>query len=350
MIARAETFEEGRTMPPNATLDTVVVYRLGSLGDTIVALPCFHKIAQTFPNARRLLLTNIPVSTKAAPAKSIIGASGLIHDFISYPVGTRSASTLWRLSKEIRALKIDTMIYLMPARGRLNAFRDWLFFRFCGIRKIIGLPNTPDLQNNRIDAATGFLERECERLARTLSALGPIDLTISTSWDLLLTEDELNVGDRTIAELNRPFIAINMGGKVTENDWGAERWLEFIKRLSSIYEKYGLLIVGAAEDSERARRVAYNWRGSVVDACGKLMPRETAAAMRSARVFVGHDSGPLHLAATMGVPCLGLFSAHNKPAKWHPYSQKHRAIHNMSGMSAITVDEVVQAVAGMIAA
>jgi len=338
------------TVPMTTPPDTLLVYRLGSLGDTIVALPCLHKIAQTYPNAKRLLLTNIPVSTKAAPAQSIVGPSGLIHGFLSYPVGIRSASALWQLSKQIRALKIDMMIYLMPARGRLNAFRDWIFFRLCGIRKIVGLPTTVDLQNNRIDPETGFQERECERLARTLSALGSIDLAKAASWDLLLTEHELKIGDRTISKLNHPFITINMGGKVLENDWGAARWRELIERLSGLYENHGLLIVGAAEDAERAKLVACNWRGSTVNACGKLMPRETAAAMRSATLFIGHDSGPLHLAAAMGVPCLGLFSAHNRPAKWHPYGQQHRSIHSMSGISAIGVDEVVQAVVSMMSA
>ena len=68
----------------------IVIYRLGSLGDTVIALPCFHKVAQTWPNAERIVLTNFPVSSKAAPLEVVLRESGLIHEAIAYPVGTRS--------------------------------------------------------------------------------------------------------------------------------------------------------------------------------------------------------------------------------------------------------------------
>ena len=45
----------------------VLIYRLGSLGDTVVALPSLHLIARAFPDAERRVLTNFPVSGKEAP-------------------------------------------------------------------------------------------------------------------------------------------------------------------------------------------------------------------------------------------------------------------------------------------
>ena len=54
----------------------IVIYRLGSLGDTIVALPCFHAITRAHPGAERIVLTNFPVSAKAAPLEGILGGSG----------------------------------------------------------------------------------------------------------------------------------------------------------------------------------------------------------------------------------------------------------------------------------
>ena len=77
---------------------TIVIYRLGSLGDTIVALPCFTAVTRLFPNARKVLLTNKPISTKAAPIESILGAgTGFFDTSIAYPVGTRSPGALFAL-------------------------------------------------------------------------------------------------------------------------------------------------------------------------------------------------------------------------------------------------------------
>ena len=328
----------------------VVIYRLGSLGDTVVALPCFHKVAKVWPDAERIVLTNFPVSSKAAPLEVILREGGLIHAAIAYPVGTRSVAKLWRLATHLRSLHADVLVYLTPPRGFRNAFRDWLFFKFCGFKDIVGVPLTDDLQKCRRVAAENSSvvqveERECERLARCLRALGTVDLDDPAMWDLRLTDRELRAGAAVLAPLNStPYFAINMGGKAKEKDWGLSNWRALLMRLSGQYPDAGLLIVGAAEDSERAEHLAGTWAGPVIDACGRLSPRESAAAMRNAVAFIGHDSGPLHLAAVTGVRCVGLFGNLNRPNRWHPRGQHHRIIHRMSGLDTITVSEVMDAV------
>lgn len=328
----------------------VVIYRLGSLGDTVVALPCFHKVAEVWPDAERVVLTNFPVSSKAAPLEIILREGGLIDAAIAYPVGTRSLGELWGLAKHLRSLKADVLVYLTPARGLLNAYRDWLFFKFCGFKHIVGIPLTPDLQACRLTDSGALSdlrieERECERLKRCLSALGPIDLTSSKVWDLRLSERELRVGSALLAPLGgASYFAINMGGKAKEKDWGLENWTVFLRGLSARHPNAGLLIIGAAEDSERAQGISRAWIGRVIDACGKLSPRESAAASRFAAAFIGHDSGPLHLAAAAGVSCVGLFGDFNRPKRWHPWGDRHRIIHRMSGLQFITVTEVLAAV------
>ncbi len=327
----------------------IVIYRLGSLGDTVVALPCFHKIADTWPRAERIVLTNFPVSSKAAPLDVILRESGLIHGAIAYPVGTRSVARLWRLSRVLRGLNAEVLVYLTPARGLANAFRDWLFFKLCGFKHIVGVPLTEDLQTCRrigIDAASGHPveERECERLARCLHTLGPVDLDDPKVWDLRLSERELQTGAGMAPPTCTAYFAVNMGGKAQEKDWGVANWQSLLQKLGEEYPENGLLFIGGKEDFERAQYLSGFWQGPVVNACGKLSPRESAAAMRRAAAFIGHDSGPLQLAAAAGVSCVGLFGNFNQPKRWHPRGRQHRIIHRMAGLHAITVAEVLSAV------
>jgi ADP-heptose:LPS heptosyltransferase len=70
--------------------------------------------------------------------------------------------------------------------------------------------------------------------------------------------------------------------------------------------------------------------------------------MRGARFFVGHDSGPLHLAAGVGVPCVGIYGDYNKPKCWHPMGTNHRIVHDIRGMPAIRPEDVFSAVLRMI--
>lgn len=328
---------------------TLLIYRLGSLGDTIVALPVFHAIARKFPGHRRIVLTNFPVSNKAAPLESILGDSGLIHGTISYPMCTRSPKILWNLIRSIRAQHVDTMIF-MSARGLMCCYRDLIFFRLCGIRHIIGAPTSRDLQENRA-FPDGTVERECARLARTMSALGPIDLEDPRNWDLLLSDAEKAAGQKACAPLaGKPYIAINMGGKDPSKDWGVANWTTLIRAISRAHPDTGLLVVGAPVDYERVAGVTKGWTGPIANACGQLSPRESGAALSGAQLFIGHDSGPMHLAAAMDVPCIGLFGSLNQPCKWHPPGPKHSIIHHTEGVATITTDEVIDLVLKKMAA
>src|ERR1700748_1733167 len=95
----------------------VLIYRLGSLGDTLVALPSLHLIARAFPEAERRLLTNFPVAGKAPPAGGILENTGLVDGYFRYTVGTRNIVALAKLWWELRKWQPDVLVYLGSARG-----------------------------------------------------------------------------------------------------------------------------------------------------------------------------------------------------------------------------------------
>jgi ADP-heptose:LPS heptosyltransferase len=315
------------------------------LGDAVVALPFFNRIAELYANCERIVLTNVPVSSKAAPALAVLGSRHLVHGAISYPTGARSASEIFRLRATLRELGANILIYLMPERGLKNILRDYCFLKTCGFTRIIGLPTFRGLDRPRIDPATGETEPEVERLARMLAALGPFQLSVRENWNLWLDEAELEQGDAAVASLPRGnLFALNMGGKVAKNDWGRDNWRGLVSGLRQIVPGTGLLLVGGQEDRARSEDVAAHWSGPTVNACGRLTPRQSAAALRHAKLFIGHDSGPMHLASAMGVPCVALFGDNNPPRKWHPYLGNNSVLHDMRGVTAISVTQAQSAV------
>jgi ADP-heptose:LPS heptosyltransferase len=321
--------------------ERILIYRLGSIGDTVAALPCFHLIERRFPTAERLVLTNHPVSAKAAPLESVLIAGGFIHGSITYPVSTRSPAQVLQLAKKLRALKTRTLVYLAASRGLANAWRDVTYFRLCGFTDIIAAPLSRDLQRNR-SAPDGSVERESARLARTLAALGEIDLADRSLWDLRITAAEHDCADVALQQFaGQPFVAFNTGGKAEAKDWGPTNWATLMELLGERMPGRGLAFVGGGEDSDRARALAERWPvGPCLDLCGQLTPRETAAVLERASLFIGHDSGPLHLADAVGVPAIGLFGNYNQPQKWHPSGASSHIIHRMSGVHDISPREV----------
>jgi asparagine synthase (glutamine-hydrolysing) len=328
--------------------EPILIFRIGSIGDTVIALPCFHLIARAFPNVRRIVLTNTPVSVKAAPLESVLDKSGLIDNVIHFSPSTRSLRELAELRKRIRKTGARTLIYMSP-RSPFGVIRDMVFFRSCGIRRIIGAPLARNLRVTQIDPATRMVEREAERLARCLAPLGNIAVHDRTLWDLRLLPEEMETADKIVFQLGgASFVAINLGGKVPRNNWGDARWTELLRLMAHKYAGFALVLFGSEDEFDRSARIAAKWSGPTLNLCGKLSPRESAAVMRRATLFVGHDSGPMHLASAVGIPCVAMFGDFNPPKKWHPFGEEHRLIHNMLGVGSISPEEVYLAVHSVI--
>lgn len=350
----------------NSFVQRVLIYRLGSLGDTIVALPSLHLIERAFPRAERRLLTNFPVQSKAAAAQKILDGSGLVDGYYSYTIGLRHLNKLLKLRNEIRAWQPDVLVYLMPSRGTRNAKRDAMFFRSCGISRQIGVSFTEDMQENRWRDATGQLESEAARLARCIAELGDARLEDAESWDPRITEAEYRAANQVMEPAgDRPVIAISVGTKMQAKDWGVENWRHLLAKMAALYPGHALALDGAREESDASEFAAADWRtvpgsGPVINLCGFLTPRESAVVFNRARFFVGHDSGPMHMAAAMQTPCIAIFSARYVQGIWYPHGRRNAVIYHevdcagcgletctiqkKKCLTSITVDEVLDSI------
>lgn len=213
-----------------------------------------------------------------------------------------------------------------------------------------GKRNHGPLRCARVEPETGETEYEAVRLARCFAPLGPIDLNDREFWDLRLQPSETAAADNSLAPLGgKRFVAINAGGKVQNKDWGNGNWTALLRLMSVRYSSLSLVFIGSADEFDRSAKLAAAWPGQTLNLCGCLTPRESTAAMKQAVLFVGHDSGPMHLAAAAGVPCVALFGNFNRPKRWHPMGQGHRIIHNMHGVREIAPEEVYAAVCSTIA-
>jgi ADP-heptose:LPS heptosyltransferase len=339
----------------------VLVYRLGSLGDTVVALPALRLVARAFPDAERVLLTNFNVSSQAAPMMDVLQSTGLLHGCIRYPIGMRDVRALWALRRQIRELRPQALVYLAEPRGCIKAWRDALFFTACGIPRLYGVPFSARLQAS-LPCDDSAFEYEGARLLRCIQKLGRLDLNAPGAFDLALTRAEHIAAQRALDALaaDRRLVAISIGAKDDVKDWGDRNWSALLARLRERLPGWGLVMLGADVERDRSQALLEQWRGGGLNLCGRLSVRESAAVLSRARVFCGHDSGPLHLAAAVGTPCVAVFSSRNLPGVWFPYGSQHEVIYhridcegcqlkvcpdrNKECIRSISVDEVLAAV------
>jgi len=302
----------------------LLIYRLGSLGDTIVALPAFRLIRQAWPDAWITVLTNAPVTDKAAPLESVLENTGLIDAAIHYPVGLRDPAQLAALRATLSTSRFDLAISLTAARGLVASLRDGLFFKTCRIPKIIGIPLARrDLVCQPISG--GLYESEAERLLRRVGKIGTVDLRDPKWCNLALTPDEAAAAARLLAHARIPdnFIAVSLGATSSLKDWGTENWRDLLARLGNDFPSLGLVLLGSTGDFARNEMFLPLWPGPRVNLCGQTSPRVSAALLGRARLYLGHDSGPMHLAAAAGTRCVSIFSAQSPPGQWFPFGKGH---------------------------
>ncbi len=323
----------------------VLIYRLGSLGDMLIALPAMHLVQRAFPQAERRLLTNVPVHSKAPAAAAVLEGTGLVQGYLRYVAGMRSVVSLARLWWQVVRFRPETVVYLAAARGTAVAKRDGRFFRWCGVRRVIGLPVTGAMQGNFYGTEPGSaeaegllenaaLEPEAARLVRNVAELGEVKLEDPESWSLHLGEAEKRRADEAVGALALGLgaVAVSVGTKVQAKDWGGENWKALLTQLAREAGGRALLLLGAPEESAASEFAASGWvragGGPVVNLCGRLSPRESAAAIGRAVLFVGHDSGPMHLAAAVGTPTVAIFAARNIPRQWFPFGDRHAVVYH----------------------
>ena len=310
----------------SGTPERVLIFRTGSLGDTAFNLPVFHHLNRLWPHAEKRVLTNFPVAAEAPPLQAVLGDGTFAQGYFEYPGGTRRIGNVLSLARAVRRWHPDIAVYMNECRGIAATLRDGLFLMLCGARRVYGLPLTAQARRHRVDAVTGLHEREVSRIARALRALGEIDTGSAASRDPALDSGELAAARTLMADWpgRDRFVCFSPGTKQAAKDWTDPNWTAALTALGAAAGGAGLLIVGAREDRARAERLGACWPGPVLNVCGRTSPRVSAALMRDALLFLGNDSGPMHLAASVGIPAVAVFSRLAPPGVWFPLGTAHR--------------------------
>jgi heptosyltransferase III len=344
----------------------ILVYRIGQIGDTVVALPAMWAIRKYFPGAFLALLNDHHAGSNYLPALRTLPDQGLFDEFVAYQANQEGAP-FWetlRLIPHIRRLRFDTLVYLAPRfRRRRQIWRDLTFFGLCGITRFIGHKGILTFDKLAGEKPLPSLDHEADHLLSRLGRSGiPVPSPGQGCMDLRLTEAEMNkardwLDNHLGLNGHKLLIGMGVGSKFPSKVWPRER---FVAVGRHIIEQLGgiPIIFGGPEDGELGNSFVDEWRAGA-NAAGELTVREAAAALAFCRLYVGNDSGPMHLAAAVGTKCVGIFSARDFPGCWHPYGSDHVVLrkmvdcegciqayscsYDMACLKLITVEEVMRA-------
>ena len=312
----------------------ILVFRIGQLGDTIAALPALWAVKQHFANAELTLLCDHHPGTSHVLGMDLLRDTGLFQGFELYPVRAgkvgklRQSTDMLKLLSRLKKKKFDTLVYLSPsARTHRQILRDKRFFRAAGIKQFIGTEGFAAPPVMIPGQPLEAVPHESELLLARLAASNiHVPATGQGCMDLNLGTKEAAEVEVWLAKLpaagGRPWIGFGPGSKMSAKRWPVERFAEVGRNLIERFDIWPV-VFGGPEDGETAATLLAEW-GRGYSAAGELSVRAAAEALKRCRLYVGNDTGTMHLAAAVNTRCVAVFSARDWPGRWYPYGAGHR--------------------------
>jgi len=308
----------------------ILVFRIGQLGDTIVALPAMWAVRKTYPTAHLALLCDRHQNASYVLSTTLLSGSGLFDEFLEYPVSDTVGrfSHAIHLIRALRKKQFDTLVYLAPTtRTPRQINRDRWFFRLAGIRNFLGMEGFEQLQQKRAGEPLRPTPPESELLLRRVvhgeQQLSPLlDAGFALNPGLREAKTLQNWLDTVHPDGGRPWIAVGPGTKMPAKQWPLERFEWVIARLIEEFDVWPV-VFGGPDEREMGESLLRSWKRGY-NAAGSLELRTAALALKRCVLYLGNDTGTMHLAAAAGAPCVALFSAREHPGLWYPYGTRHR--------------------------
>jgi len=306
----------------------VLVYRIGQLGDALVAIPAVRAIRARHPDERMILLTDRHPARKGwVSTWDVLGELGIFDDVVFYePAGSTKGSlaTGRALARRLQEIGPRTVYNLAPARSPWQRLRDRAFFV-----SVVGATTyraPPAISRHVARDASGSMVRAQPEWERLLAAVGSPPSSVSARFAV---SSETSAGAASLREAaggapGRPAIAIGPGSKMQAKRWPAERFASVIESLQARFPDHEFLIFGDASDAPIGDSLASRFAPRCVNLAGRLSIVQSAALLARCSVYVGNDTGTMHLAAAAGCPCVAIFSARDRPGHWEPFGAGHR--------------------------
>ena len=320
----------------------ILIVRLSAIGDVIHGIPVLNALRDALPRA---FLAWVVEGRNG----DVLEAHPALDELVRVPRGwLKSPRAVWQLRRSLRALRFDTAIDLQCLTK--SAIAAWL----SGAPRRIGKAGDDGrelsrwLHNELIYAGGSHV---IEHYLGMLTSFG-IDSRV-VRFDLPERDRDRRMAESFLCAhglADGRFAILNPGAGWPSKIWPAERYGQLASRLASEFGLRSVAVWGVPGELPAAERIVAASGGTALLAPPTSMT-ELGALCRRAALFVGSDTGPMHLAVAVGTPTIsmhgpsradwcGAYGPHNLrlQARYEEGSSRQRRQADDSAMRAITVE------------
>jgi len=292
-----------------------LITRLSAIGDCILTIPVANALRAHFPGAFVAWLVERP----AAP---LLEGHEAIDELIVVRRGwLKDIRTVWSLRRRLRDLRFDVAV------DPQSLSKSAIPARLSGARTRIGLASpwgrelAPWLNNRLVHRTARHVVDTMLELLRPLGIESPVvQFRLPVDQRAEATSEEFLAARGLVAGC----VVLNAGAGWASRRWPRERYAAVARHVGAKWSLPSVVVWAGEKEKAWAEGIVEGSDGHAVLAPATSL-QELASLLRRARLFVGSDTGPLHLAVAVGTSCV---SMHGTTPAWQsgPYGEGHIAL------------------------
>jgi predicted lipopolysaccharide heptosyltransferase III len=318
----------GRFRRPRAP--RVLVVKLDHVGDVILASPAIRALREARPQD--------PIDVLIASGSSVALEGNQCIERILHYDSPRYRRSRGRVPGEPSALQVIRVV----ASGRYSTIvelrGDWWtlllpFLAGASRRVDKGSVRLGDWIARRVTSAQR-VRPPLHEVETNLDVVRPLlggRVPERPALEIFLTEPARASMVRKLeavgVDFRTPIVFVHPGAAWRPRAWRPERFAAVADWIQEHYHAQ-VLFVGSSEEQDIEAAVRANAKGRrAFWLAGELTLQELAALLARARLFIGNDSGPAHVAAALGIPSVVLFGP-QEPGRFRPWSERSIVLHH----------------------
>jgi lipopolysaccharide heptosyltransferase I len=297
----------------------IALIKPSALGDIIHALPVLTALRVRFPTARITWVVN----TSFEP---LIRNHPDLNETLPFDRGVfrkspwHSVRYALSFARELRQRQFDLVIDLQ------GLFRSGLMCLATGSARRVGFTTAREgsryAYTDKVRSPNPRQMHAVDRNWIMAEALGVGDLP--KRFHVPVDPSDTAAIEKELVGLPRPWVAVAVGAK-----WITKRWLpvHFAEVLRRSQSHFGgtCLFIGTREDTALSREVMRSLTGQTLDLTDRTSLPRLAALLSRCDAMVGNDTGPMHLAAALGCPCVVPYTC-TRVSLHGPYTSKRGVV------------------------
>jgi heptosyltransferase-3 len=304
----------------------LAVFKMRNIGDVLMTTPVLRALRETFPEARITVIVN-------SGTEAMLAHNPHIDEVLVYRRKDKTRSGPGRLVDEIKFVRELRKRRFDLTIGFTEGDRTAWYSLLCGGRYRFGMLRQPSewrspAYTHPLYAPRGVVLHEVEKHFALLADAG-LKLRSPEPGNLcLVVTDELRAWARKEFSPLRParIIHVHPVSRWLWKCWGNEAMAQVIDWLQEERQARVVVTTGPVpQELDRAREIVRLCRTQPRFYEGNLSLGQIAALSAESDGYFGVDTAPMHMAAAVGVPVLGLFGPTN-PKNWGPWTPLGRVL------------------------